>query len=89
MPSKLLSDPFDDKFTDTMGKLIKQLDSLTHADSGLASDLVEALRLRNDLAHRFWRERSDEFCSDEGRAKDDRLPHQSPQALRGRRPAAD
>jgi hypothetical protein len=27
------------------------------------------LRLRNDLAHRFWRERSEDFCSDEGRAK--------------------
>jgi hypothetical protein len=65
----LLSDPFDEKFKDTMGRLIKQLEGLTHADPGLASDLVEALRLRNDLAHRFWRERSEDFCSDEGRAK--------------------
>jgi hypothetical protein len=66
---QLLSDPFDDKFKDTMGRLIKQLEILTHADPGLASDLVEALRLRNDLAHRFWRERSEDFCSDEGRAR--------------------
>ncbi len=66
---QLLSDPFDDKFKDTMGRLIKQLESLTAADPSLANDLVEALRLRNDLAHRFWRERSEDFCSDEGRAK--------------------
>jgi hypothetical protein len=50
-------------------KLIKQLASLTQADPSLASDLVEALRLRNDLAHNFWRERAEDFCSDEGRAK--------------------
>lgn len=66
---QLLSDPFDDKFKDTMGRLIQQLEILTRADPGLASDLVEALRLRNDLAHRFWRERSEDFCSDEGRAR--------------------
>jgi hypothetical protein len=25
--------------------------------------------LRNDLAHNFWRERAEDFCSEEGRAK--------------------
>jgi hypothetical protein len=66
---RLLSDPWNDRFKETMGKLIKQLANLTQADPSLASDLVEALRLRNDLAHNFWRERAEDFCSDEGRAK--------------------
>jgi hypothetical protein len=66
---QLLSDPWNDKFKETMGKLIKQLANLTQADPSLAADLVEALRLRNDLAHNFWRERAEDFCSDEGRAK--------------------
>jgi hypothetical protein len=66
---RLLSDPWNVRFKETMGKLIKQLANLTQADPSLASDLVEALRLRNDLAHNFWRERAEDFCSDEGRAK--------------------
>jgi hypothetical protein len=66
---QLLSDPWNDKFRDTLGKLIKQLENLTQTDPSLAADLVEALRLRNDLAHRFWHERAEDFCSDEGRAK--------------------
>jgi hypothetical protein len=66
---QLLSDPFDEKFKDTMGRLVKQLEDFTQADPGLASDLVKALQLRNDLAHRFWRERAEDFCSDEGRAR--------------------
>jgi hypothetical protein len=66
---RLLSDPWNDRFKEMMGKLIKQFANLTQADPSLASDLVEALRLRNDLAHNFWRERAEDFCSDEGRAK--------------------
>jgi hypothetical protein len=66
---QLLSDPWDDKFKDVMGKLIKQLGSLMQADPSLAADLTEALRLRNHLAHHFWRERAEDFCSDEGRSK--------------------
>jgi len=66
---RLLSDPWNDKFKETMDKLIKQLSNLTQADPNLADDLVEALRLRNDLTHNFWRERAEDFCSDEGRAK--------------------
>lgn len=66
---QLLSDPWDDKFKEVMGKLIKQLASLTQADPGLAADLAEALRLRNHLAHHFWRERAEDFCSEEGRSK--------------------
>jgi hypothetical protein len=66
---QLLSDPWNDKFKETMGKLIKQLGSLTQTDPSLAVDLLEALRLRNDLAHSFWRERAEDFCSDYGRAK--------------------
>jgi|SRR5215469_13081501 len=57
------------RYKDTMGKLLKQHESLTQADPSLAANLVEAAGLRSDLAHRFCRERADSFCSDEGRAK--------------------
>ena len=52
-----------------MGALVKQLEPHTQADPELAADLAEALRRRNYLAHAFWRERADDFCTDEGRAR--------------------
>jgi hypothetical protein len=52
-----------------MGNLVKELQRFTHEDPELGADLVEALRLRNHLAHSFWRERADDFCTEEGRAR--------------------
>jgi len=66
---QLLSDPWNDKFKATMGALVKQLEAYTQADPGLAADLIEALRLRNHLVHAFWRERADDFCTEDGRAR--------------------
>jgi hypothetical protein len=66
---QLLSDPWDDKFKATMGALVKQLETYTHADSELAADLVEALRLRNHLAHAFWRDRAEDFLTEDGRTR--------------------
>ncbi|RAO23957.1 hypothetical protein ONO23_06069 [Micromonospora noduli] len=65
---RLLSDPWDDTFKSTMGKLVKQLEPQLQADPDLVADLTKALKLRNHLAHAFWRERAEDFCSDEGRA---------------------
>ncbi|RKN27146.1 hypothetical protein D7044_28960 [Micromonospora musae] len=65
----MLSDPWDDKFKATMGSLVKQLGPKLQADPDLAADLTKALRLRNHLAHAFWRERAEDFCSNEGRAR--------------------
>lgn len=66
---QLLSDPWDDKSKATLGVLVKQLQAHTHADPELAADLIEALRLRNHLAHAFWRDRADDFCTEDGRAQ--------------------
>lgn len=66
---QLLSDPWDDKFKATMGALVKQLEAHTQADPELAADLIEALQLRNHLAHAFWRDRAEDFCTEDGRAR--------------------
>lgn len=66
---RLLADPWDQKFKGTMGALVRQLEPYLRTDPGLASDLTEALRLRNHLAHAFWRERAEDFAHDAGRAQ--------------------
>jgi hypothetical protein len=63
------SDPWDDRFNDTMGQLVRQLGAFAQNDPELKSDLIKARDLRNHLAHRFWRERAEDFCSEEGRAR--------------------
>jgi hypothetical protein len=65
----LLSDPWDDGFKVTMGRLERQLRHELQGDLELISDLIKAVQLRNHLAHAFWRERSDDFCSEAGRAR--------------------
>ncbi|MEU7851341.1 hypothetical protein AB0B69_28455 [Micromonospora parva] len=66
---RLLSDPWDDKFKATMGSLIKQLGPKLQTDPELAADLTRALKLRNHLAHAFWRERAEDFSTEEGRER--------------------
>jgi hypothetical protein len=66
---KLLADPWSEKFKKTMGALLKQLAEQLQDDADLAADLAEALRLRNHLAHAFWRERAEDFCTDLGRSQ--------------------
>jgi len=66
---QLVSDPWDDKFKATLGKLVKELGPYTQVDPGLGADIEKALRLRNMLAHAFWRERAEEFCTDCGRSR--------------------
>jgi len=66
---QLLSDPWDYSFKATMGPLVKQLEKHLPTDNELGTDLIEALRLRNHLAHAFWRERADDFCTDAGRMR--------------------
>jgi hypothetical protein len=66
---QLLSDPWDDKFKATLGKLVKELGPYIEVDPELAADIENALRLRNMLAHAFWRERAEDFCTDAGRSR--------------------
>ena len=66
---QLLSSPWDDKFKATMGVLVKQLEQHAHNDPDLVRDLIEAMRLRNYLAHAFWRERAEDFLTEAGRSR--------------------
>jgi hypothetical protein len=64
---KLLNDPWDQHFKETLGRLVNRFTQQADDDQ-LVDDLAEAVRLRNHLAHGFWRERAEDFCSDAGRA---------------------
>lgn len=66
---RLLQDPWDEKFKATMGALIKELLRQSVGDATLADDLLEALRLRNHLAHAFWRENAETFLTEDGRSR--------------------
>lgn len=51
----------------TLGRLLRRLAPSLGGDSELQAVLDEALRKRNELVHRFFREHSDDFNSAEGR----------------------
>ncbi|OZV83603.1 hypothetical protein CA850_02725 [Micromonospora echinospora] len=65
---KLLNDPWEEHFKETLGRLVRRFTQQGKADQQLVEDLTEAVRLRNHLGHAFWRERAEDFCSDAGRA---------------------
>ncbi len=56
-------------FETTLGKMIRSLKAVTPIPSDLETVLTDALTKRNFLAHHFFRERSDEFMSQEGRER--------------------
>jgi hypothetical protein len=56
-------------FEATLGKMIRSLKAVTLIPSDLETVLTDALTKRNFLAHHFFRERSDEFMSQEGRER--------------------
>lgn len=62
---------FDDfmnvHFKHTFGKLIRTLSKHVSVPSSLEQELRQAIKLRNFLAHGFFRERSSEFMSFSGR----------------------
>jgi len=61
-------DSFTSKhFEHTLGRMIKDLDKYTDVSPKLSNKLSEALRIRNWLAHDYFRERAREFMSSEGR----------------------
>jgi hypothetical protein len=53
---------------ETMGGLIRRLNKVSTFDETLKKLIDEALTRRNYLAHRFWRERAEEFASTKKRA---------------------
>lgn len=56
-----------ERFGFTLGKLLGELKRVMPVDSGLAQSLADALKLRNFLAHAFFRERAELFLSHSGR----------------------
>jgi hypothetical protein len=64
---RLLADPWEKRFKDTMMELVRRAAPYTKDDPELPDNLVHAVKLRNHLAHDFWRERAEDFCSDAGR----------------------
>ena len=54
-------------FEDTMGRMIKNLNSVTEVPTDLEVILADALKKRNWLAHGYFRERATEFMSPTGR----------------------
>ena len=59
----------DGHFEHTLGKLIKIIQNQVAVPAVLEKKLGEALKLRNFLAHGFFRERAVEFASFSGREK--------------------
>jgi hypothetical protein len=57
----------DREFEKTLGQLIRKLSGVATVPSNLASKLENALRLRNWLAHHYFRQRATEWVSREGR----------------------
>lgn len=61
-------DSFTSKhFEHTLGRMVKDLEKFTYVSTSLSKKLSEALKIRNWLAHDYFRERAREFLSSEGR----------------------
>jgi len=54
-------------FTDTLGRLIRHVREKVGAERGLETDLTRVLRTRNWLAHHYFWQRAQAFCSEKGR----------------------
>jgi hypothetical protein len=64
---RILSDPWEDRFRDTFGRLFRKLEPFLAGDKKLVDDLGEAVRVRNRLAHSYWRDHVEECASLYGR----------------------
>ncbi|MGO9545568.1 MAG: hypothetical protein ACLPPF_12355 [Rhodomicrobium sp.] len=57
----------DEQFELTMGGLVSRLRTSITLPPGFEAELTKAKELRNFLAHRYFRERAEEFISNRGR----------------------
>jgi hypothetical protein len=58
---------FDERFSQTMGKLIKDLKTIYKLSDTIIEQLDNALKTRNMLIHRYFREKVTQFSTIEGR----------------------
>jgi hypothetical protein len=54
------------QFEKTLGALLRELEKYVIVRPELAADLAKALRMRNHLAHEYFRERAATFMTNEG-----------------------
>ena len=59
----------NDQFAQTMGSLIKRISAFDGFDDELKAQILEAKKRRDFLTHAYWRERSVEFMTADGRAR--------------------
>jgi hypothetical protein len=64
---QLLSDPWEQRFKDTMGQLVRRAAPHLAASDGLEARLTAAMQTRNYLTHQFWRDRAEDFNFKSGR----------------------
>jgi hypothetical protein len=66
---QILADPWERRFRDTLGKLFQQLKPYLAHDQQLLNDVGEGVRVRNRLAHSYWRDHAEDAVSLRGRAE--------------------
>lgn len=57
----------DDQFKQTMGNLIKRVNEFANFDDGLKGRIQKAKERRDFLAHNYWREYGEKFCTASGK----------------------
>lgn len=66
---RILADPWERRFRETLGELFKRLKPYLAHDQQLLNDVAEGVRVRNRLAHSYWREHAEDAVSVKGRAE--------------------
>ena len=66
---RILADPWERRFRDTLGELFKRLKPYLAHDQQLVDDIAEGVRVRNHLAHAYWRVHAEDAVSVRGRAE--------------------
>jgi hypothetical protein len=66
---RILADPWERRFRDTLGELFKRLKPHLAHDQELLNDAAEGVRVRNRLTHSYWREHAEDAVSIVGRAQ--------------------
>jgi hypothetical protein len=66
---RILSDPWERRFRDTLGQLSQRLKPYLAHDQQLVYDIANGVRTRNHLAHSYWRVHAEDAVSVAGRAE--------------------
>lgn len=64
---RILADPWE-RFRETLGQLFQRLKPFLAHDAQLLNDVAQGVRVRNDLAHSYWRVHARNAVSVSGRA---------------------